>query len=366
MGIKKQKLKKCIKCILPETFPGIKFDKKGVCNYCRSYQKITVKGKKALEKILSQYRNKGGKVDCIVTTSGGRDSTFVLYQIVKKYGMKVLAVTYDWGMMTPEAHKNWELTNKLLNIEHIIIKTDTKKIKRHIRMNIKAWLKKPHLGMVPIFTQGDKQAEYYINKLAKRLKIPLIITGAGNDFETTGFKHGFLGVGGGMNIRGVGMNLSTKSKIQLLICYILQHLKNPAYLNSSIIEMAKAYFIQYINSGSKNIKWLHFYHYYMWNEDEMLSTIRKELDWRSPEDTILTWRTDDCTAPFYNYLHYTMAGFTENDTFRSNQIREGVLSREGALKIVKKENRPRTKAIKKYLESLNLSFDDFQNLPKLY
>jgi len=27
-------LKLCTRCVLPETFPGIKFDDEGVCNYC--------------------------------------------------------------------------------------------------------------------------------------------------------------------------------------------------------------------------------------------------------------------------------------------------------------------------------------------
>jgi|GEM_PF-5991089 len=27
-------LKLCTQCILPETFPGIKFDEKGICNHC--------------------------------------------------------------------------------------------------------------------------------------------------------------------------------------------------------------------------------------------------------------------------------------------------------------------------------------------
>lgn len=45
-------------------------------------------------------------------------------------------------------------------------------------------------------------------------------------------------------------------------------------------------------------------------------------------DTNTTWRIGDGTAAFYNYVYYTVAGFTEHDTFRSNQIREGQMTRE--------------------------------------
>ncbi|MCJ7762148.1 hypothetical protein MUP38_01680, partial [Candidatus Bathyarchaeota archaeon] len=73
---------------MPETFPGISFDEEGVCNYCRDYTKVSVLGEEALKQELSKYQGKGEKYDCLVPISGGRDSSFTLYQIVKKYGMR--------------------------------------------------------------------------------------------------------------------------------------------------------------------------------------------------------------------------------------------------------------------------------------
>ena len=34
---KQHNLKRCTKCVLPETMPYINFDIKGVCNYCNNY-----------------------------------------------------------------------------------------------------------------------------------------------------------------------------------------------------------------------------------------------------------------------------------------------------------------------------------------
>lgn len=362
--MEKQELKRCTKCILPETFPGIKFDENGVCGYCRDHEKIPIKSEKELEEILSKYRNKGEKADCIVTISGGRDSSFVLYKLVREFNMKVLAVTYDWGMMTPEAYRNWEETTKILGVEHIIIKPDTDKVKRHIRKNIKAWLRKPHLGMVWLFTQADKQAEYHVNKVAKKFNIPLVVTGNGSPFEITVFKYAFLGVKFEDNITA---NLSFSGKIKLLFNYALEYLKNPRYINDSMIELFKSYFVQFVSAFPGKTKWIHFYRYYPWNEEEIVSTIRKELNWKGALDNpSLTWRIDDATAPLYNYLHYEIAGFTENNTFRSHQVRAGLLGREEALRMVREENKPRMEPLNKYLESLNLSFEDFKDLPKLY
>ena len=60
---------------------------------------------------------------------------------------------------------------------------------------------------------------------------------------------------------------------------------------------------------------------------------------------------------FYNYLYYKYAGFTENDFFRSNQIREGILDRQVALNMVHIENQPREKRIKEYLSYIDLEFE---------
>ena len=51
-----------------------------------------------------------------------------------------------------------------------------------------------------------------------------------------------------------------------------------------------------------------------------------------------------------------LAGFTEHDTFRSNQIREGELSRQEAIEMCEDENRPRYPNIKWYLDAIGLEF----------
>jgi hypothetical protein len=65
-----------------------------------------------------------------------------------------------------------------------------------------------------------------------------------------------------------------------------------------------------------------------------------------------------------------VAGFSENDTFRSNQIREGLMTREQALTSVSLENRPRYDSIREYLQLINVDFDEtmsvIDSIPKLY
>ncbi|MFN7013710.1 MAG: hypothetical protein ACK4ON_05520, partial [Bacteroidia bacterium] len=102
------KLKRCSKCLLPETFPFIQYDNQGVCNYCYSYTPRIAKKEKEIElkEKLKKYIKPGGGLNCIVPFSGGRDSSYGLHYIVHELKLKPLTFTYDWGMVTDLARRN--------------------------------------------------------------------------------------------------------------------------------------------------------------------------------------------------------------------------------------------------------------------
>jgi len=69
-------------------------------------------------------------------------------------------------------------------------------------------------------------------------------------------------------------------------------------------------------------------------------------------------------------MYYMMSGLTINDTFRSNQIRDGKISREEALNLLEIENRPRFNGIKWYCDKIGIDFEStmrtINNAPRLY
>jgi glucosamine--fructose-6-phosphate aminotransferase (isomerizing) len=87
--------------------------------------------------------------------------------------------------------------------------------------------------------------------------------------------------------------------------------------------------------------------YIEWNE-KTIDDCLTHYEWERACDTDCTWRIGDGTAALYNYIYLKIAGFTEHDTFRSNQIREGQLSRQKALELVMNENQPRYSNIEWY------------------
>jgi len=144
-----QNLKRCTKCLLPESFPFIEYDNQGVCNYCRNYQpKNKDKQIDLLKTLVEPYRLEKGKSNCIVPFSGGRDSTYTLHFVKKALGLNPIAFTYDWGMVTDLARRNAARICGKLGVEHIIVAADIRLKRKNIRKNIIAWLKDPHLGMI--------------------------------------------------------------------------------------------------------------------------------------------------------------------------------------------------------------------------
>ena len=67
-----------------------------------------------------------------------------------------------------------------------------------------------------------------------------------------------------------------------------------------------------------------------------------------------TWRIGDGTAAFYNYIYYKIAGFTEFDTFKSNQIRENMTDRKSALASLEESNRVSAENFAWYCDTINI------------
>ena len=171
------KLRRCTKCLLPETFPGISFDGDGVCSVCNEYKYKKVIGEDALENQIANSKKENDKYDCIIPISGGRDSCYMLHYLVKEMHLKPIAYTYDWGMVTGLARRKIQLMCSEHGVEHILISADIRKKRRNIRLNVQAWLNKPTLSTVPLFMAGDKQFFYYAQLLKKQMHISSIIFG---------------------------------------------------------------------------------------------------------------------------------------------------------------------------------------------
>jgi len=355
---------RCTKCLLPETMPYISYDSDGVCNYCKNYKlRNNPKPKEELFDLVEPYRRASGP-DCIVPFSGGRDSCYGLHLIVNELKMKPITYTYDWGMVTDLGRRNISRMCAELGVENIIVADDISKKRRNIAVNLKAWLKSPHLGMISILTAGDKHFFRHVETVKKQTGININLWGV-NPLEVTHFKAGFLGVPPDFEEKRVYTH-GWQKQLEYQQLRFKAMLQSPGYFNSSLWDTLSG---EYYRSFTEKTDYYHIFDYWRWDEPVIDQTL-KEYDWELAPDTNTTWRIGDGTAAFYNYIYYTVAGFTEHDTFRSNQIREGQLTRDEALAFVEDENRPRYQNIRWYLDTVGMDFKEVINIvnamPRLY
>lgn len=114
-------LNRCTKCVTPETQETITFDTQGVCNICRGQEYKQEKidwtaRKKDLDVLIESYRGKYD-YDCLIPFSGGKDSTWTLYYLVKEYGLKPLVVRFDHGFLRPNLEENTKRIQRELGVD---------------------------------------------------------------------------------------------------------------------------------------------------------------------------------------------------------------------------------------------------------
>ena len=130
-------LRKCERCVMDTTAPGIRFNNKGECSFCELHDKLerayplNERGKKKIQKILNAVRKsgKGKKFDCVIGFSGGRDSTYLLYLAKRVWGLKPLAVHFNDGFDNPVSGENIKNTLGILEVPLRTITSDWRESK---------------------------------------------------------------------------------------------------------------------------------------------------------------------------------------------------------------------------------------------
>ena len=136
------KSKVCRQCVLPGTFPGIRFNSEGVCNHCEQFNR----GVREHEEAKSRYRQKFEQLlervlqgseqrpyDAVMAYSGGKDSTYTLMMLVQHYRMRVLALTFDNGFMSERAKRNIHAVAEHLDVGLETFRPAPKKIRHAFR-----------------------------------------------------------------------------------------------------------------------------------------------------------------------------------------------------------------------------------------
>ena len=173
---------RCSACGVGDDTPGIHLDPEGICQLCRDFTALSpridayFRQRSELQgAIAARARLKRGEFDCLVLLSGGKDSTYALYQVAAM-GFKIYAFTLDNGYISEQAHANIQRVVDDLGIAHEFASTE--------HMNE---IFRDSLGRFSNVCQGCFKTIYTLSiRRADELGIPLVVTGLsrGQLFET--------------------------------------------------------------------------------------------------------------------------------------------------------------------------------------
>ena len=174
----------CINGIWDTTVPGITFDKNGVSNYVKMYEKLEQlypRGEEGLQnwKTIAQRmkeKGKGEEYNCIIGISGGTDSSYLLH-LACEYGLRPLAVNIDNGWNTDMSVENIKKLISKLNIDLETYVVDPDEMNDILVSYMKA-------GLPWIDGPSDHAIKSILYKTAYRNGIKYILSGG--DFRSEG------------------------------------------------------------------------------------------------------------------------------------------------------------------------------------
>lgn len=349
--MKNQKIFWCKNCLNMSTRPRITFDDRGWCNACQwMEEKKTLDWKprqKELKDLLEKHRSKNGGFDCITTVSGGKDGSYVTYQLKHKYGMNPLTITVRPALSLDIGDKN--LYNFIQSgYNHIHISCNSIVLNR---LNKYGFIEKgfPYYGwLIAIMTA--------VIRTAVNFKIPLIFYGEDGEVEYGG---------------------STENKYKPL--YDIEYMKR-IYLeggHNKVFEKIKAdtdisdadlAFFQFPNDdevSKSGLSFTHWSYYEPWDSYRNYVVAKEHCGLIEKDDgnqnTFTNFaQIDQALQALHVYMMYLKFGFGRATQDAGIEIRRGAMTRDQALNLVKMyDNAYPHDLIDTYLKYYDMTKDEF-------
>jgi hypothetical protein len=308
---------RCNHCVLSAAFPGIKFDEKGVCNFCRD-EILSTTGKEA----VGQARRKvttlidtavgGNTYDAVMCYSGGKDSTYTLKLAIEKYGLSVLAFTFDNGYLSGTALENIKKVTDALNIDHLTFKPAKHIFDKIIMTSAFERIYAP--ASLRRISSGCYSCISIVNNMALQLALEKRAP-----FIVAGFTLGQIPANAIIYQNNYEfLSDSRRQIVDRLHKYAGPEVRNYLTIPDRLITEHTSY------PHTINLLCLE-----QIQEDEIKARIQP-LGWREPDDV------DGCSSNcllnvFNNHIHQLKFGYSPYELELSHMIRSGLLDRDLAI-----------------------------------
>lgn len=315
-------LKWCSNCLTMSTRPRITFDSRGWCNAC-----VWMESKKAinwderrlkLENLLNKYRRTDGQFDCIVPCSGGKDGSYVAYNLKHIFGMNPLCVTVTPVLSLPLGDQNLRSFIES-GYDHISISPDYEAMRS---LNKSGFIKMgfPYFGwLIAIHTA--------VIRAAISFGINLIFYGEDGEVEYGGSSE---------TLKNPIYDVQYQKKIYLEGGY-------EKIISSSGLKNNQINFFRFPDDSElkiHNLQLTHWSYYENWDPYRNYLVAKEHCGLREAESSNTGTFTnfsqnDQALYALHTYLMYLKFGFGRANQDACIEIRRGAMDRNQAINLVR-------------------------------
>lgn len=350
-------LQKCGSCLLPETYETIEFDQKGVCNVCRGKEvrdeKIDWAARKIkLDELIERHRGQND-YDCIIPFSGGKDSTYTLWYLMKEYKLKPLVVRFDHGFMRETLVENNTRTFKKLGVDVLNFTPNWRVVKRLMLESLRrkgdfCW--HCHTG---IFS--------YPMHMAVKFNVPLVFWGEPSSEYTAYYDY-------------------AEDEIEQVDETRFNRFVNLGITAEDMYGMIKDDFdldprdlLPYTYPKMRDLKRLRYESvclgsYIPWDVKKNVEVIQRELGWKGDQVEGMPWeeypyeKIECFMQGMRDYIKYLKRGYSRVSQMVALDLRNGRISKEYGQELVDKYEGRKPPSLDIFLDYVGLDENEFNEI----
>ncbi|MGM0609276.1 MAG: N-acetyl sugar amidotransferase [Candidatus Muiribacteriota bacterium] len=341
-------MKYCIKCVMPDTRPGIYFDNEGVCQACRAEeQKKNIDWNvrfEELKRLCDKYRGMNGSgYDCMIAVSGGKDSHYQTYIMKEVMGMNPLLVSVEDNFpMTEAGAHNIKNISERFGCDIISFKPNRKAQKIIMRKTFEKYGKPTWYIDRLIYT--------YPLHMALKFNTPLLVYGENISYEYGGSQRVETYSAKEQVNNGVAENIDRDellnealSEKDLYLCSA----PDVELINEKLDPIYLSYFVQW--NSYKN---------YLFSKENGFKDLTHE--WNRTHHIENFDQVDSRAYLIHPWMKYPKFGHASATDYASKFIRYGIIDREEAIKLVKEhDHKLDPKAVEDFLEFTGYTAREF-------
>lgn len=320
MNVKKPQW--CSRCLTMSTRPRISFNSDGVCNACLwTEEKANLdwsKRQEELELLLSKHRSNGKHFDCLVPVSGGKDGSYVAYQLKHKYGMNPLAVTITPALPLALGEENLRSFVES-GYNHISVNPAHEAMRELNKFGLDL-MGFPYYGWLIAIQAG-------VIRVAKQFNIELIFYGEDGEVEYGGTSE---------TAKSPIYDVSYMKKVYLEGGY-------EKVLSASSISEVDKYFFTFPSDkelAESSIAITHWSYFENWDPYRNYLIAKEYCGLTEAEETNSGTFTnfsqnDQALYALHTYLMYLKFGFGRANQDASIEVRRGAMTRDQAVNLVR-------------------------------